>query len=265
MPRPRLVLVAAIAAVVLVAATAIVTIVVHAWRGAACEPAAPGTTRVAAVGDSITAWDGASAILDTTWVQTLPGDGVTFTGGWARAGARTSQMAGAVTGPLCADALVIMAGTNDIAWGDPMPQTLDDVRTIGRNARVPTVVVSAIAPITGLGSAAKALDAGLRDRAAENGWRYVDPWAPYRAADGGWKDADLTLDGVHPVPDVERAVGAALRRAVLDGVGGEGQATRPATRFTSSATMTVPKTYERSACTCPTRRYADAPRSVSET
>jgi len=215
----RVVLVAAFAVALVIAAAAIVAIVVSARRAPGCEPALPGTTRIAAVGDSITAWDPSSAILETTWVQALPGDGTTFAGGWARAGARTSDMAAAVTRPLCADALVIMGGTNDVASGDPSAATLDDIRAIATNAAVPIVIVSAIPPITSLGSQADALDAQLKELATEHGWDYVDPWAPFRAGDGGWKDPAMSTDGVHPTGAVERAAGATLREAVLDAVG----------------------------------------------
>lgn len=225
MARRGIVIGIAVAAAVAAAGTIIALVSVNGRAASAlpgptitCEPVQPGVSRVAVIGDSITAWVPGVTILPTTWVGSLGGDGIHFVGGWAVSGARTDQMAAAITEPLCADVLIVMGGTNDLGQGRDAAAALADVERIVDQARVPTVLISAIAPMGGPGPEAMAYNRGLAALATQHDWHYADPWTPYRAADGRWTHPDDALDGVHPNADVERTVGIALHAAVLAAV-----------------------------------------------
>lgn len=181
--------------------------------GVDCSQAPPGVVRVAAVGDSLTAWAPGDRYLETTWVDALPTEDIAFVGGWARSGARTAEMAEAVT-PYCAEVLVVLAGTNDLIRSDDHLATLANLETIVDRAEVSRVVLAAIPPIAGRETEAAAFDLELAALARSHGWTFVDPWTGFRADDGSWARRDFADDGVHPGPEVERAAADAIRDAV---------------------------------------------------
>ena len=196
---------------------------------------APGTAsaaplRVVVVGDSITEMDcpdfDAGVLGEGSWAWWATGRGVDVTGGWAHSGATTEDMLDGVAadGPMDADALVLMAGNNDLDLALPTEDVLDRLVQIAAAAAVPRVVLSAVAPEDGLGPETLALDADLARLAAREGWQYVDPMTEVRDEDGDYRDG-ATLDGVHPSGAAAAQIGVALHEALLhpSGVGPAGQ------------------------------------------
>ena len=80
----------------------------------------------AAVGDSISDADSpdfaAGDLGAASWATYVVDDGFAFAGGWAEWGATTAMMADSV-GPIEADVLVVLAGTNDVAFGIPFEES----------------------------------------------------------------------------------------------------------------------------------------------
>src|SRR4051794_36635513 len=102
-----------------------------ASSSAAVTPAGPLT--VVAVGDSVTDADSADFPAGVfgpgSWVSTADRDGVDVIGGWAIKGATTAAMAAGAQ-PSDADALVVMAGTNDVLQGIPWEQSAANIEAI---------------------------------------------------------------------------------------------------------------------------------------
>jgi lysophospholipase L1-like esterase len=178
---------------------------------------------VVAVGDSITEMDSpdfdAGQIGQGSWAWWAIGHGVAVLGGWAHAGATTDDMLEGVqnagVGDPHPDVLVLMGGNNDIDWGIPAEDTLDDLVQVAALVHARRVVLSAVAPEDGLGEQTLALDARLAALAQQHGWQYVDPMTGCRDADGDYEPG-TTLDGVHPTEQAAAAIGAALHEALAD-------------------------------------------------
>ncbi|GHE08015.1 SGNH/GDSL hydrolase family protein [Klenkia taihuensis] len=190
-------------------------------------PAAADPVAVVAVGDSITEMDSpdfdAGRIGRGSWAWWAVGHGVDVLGGWAHAGATTDDMLEGVenagVGDPHPDVLVLMGGNNDIDWGIPAEDTLDDLVQVAALVHAHRVVLSAVAPEDGLGEQTLALDARLATLAQQRGWLYVDPMTGCRDADGDYAPG-TTLDGVHPTEQAAAAIGAALHEALADPSGG---------------------------------------------
>jgi hypothetical protein len=180
--------------------------------------------RMGAVGDSITAFtDRAGNVTPWSWVRTAAIGDVVDAGGYRQYGDDTAQILAGTT-PLNADAVVVMAGTNDILDGsDPVPtsQTLANITAIVSKAGGRIHVLSALAPKDNAGAAATlTLNAALSELASRSGWVWVDPWTTLRDADGHWVTG-ATVDGVHPTAASGAVAGEAIRTAVLTAIGSE--------------------------------------------
>lgn len=208
-------------AAALVAAVAFSLAACTSATGGDSPPGAPtaGTVRLAAVGDSITQADGdvAAGVLGrASWLSTAATDGVVFAGGWARPGATTADVLAAV-GPVDADVLVVLAGTNDPGRGITPTGTADNLRGIVERVGVDDVVLSSVPPRDADPAVAVATNEALAGLAADEGWVFVDAAAGVRTGDRF--APGMTTDGLHPTEAGAAAIGTALRRAVLDAAG----------------------------------------------
>ncbi len=205
-----------------------VAVLVAVLVSTACTATDPGTTGAASeevalvvVGDSLTA--GSVALEDgevqgeRSWIPAAVGDPLALEGGWAVPGATTADMRGGVT-RVAGDVLVLMAGTNDLSAGRDWTASRDDLLSITRTLRIDEVVVSSIPPFAPRPEAAVAYNEQLQQLALEQGWTFVDPWAPF-SRDGAWAEG-ATADGVHPTQEVADEAGRTIRAAVLARVGG---------------------------------------------
>ncbi len=176
---------------------------------------APDGDRVAVVGDSITdvqSEDFSGGRIDPdSWVAEVLDEGRTFAGGWAVWGATTDQMARGVQ-PLDADVLLILAGTNDVAFGIPFAETAANLVAIADTVGAPRVVVSAIPPLDPLPEEVERFNSELRSFVRSEGWEWVDPMA--RIESDGQFRAGMSDDGIHPTARASRIIGRAIESAV---------------------------------------------------
>ena len=95
-------------------------------EASADRPDAATDVTFAAVGDSITVADSpdfmGGDLGDGSWATYVEGAGFGFAGGWAEWGATTGRMAEQVAS-YDADVLVVLAGTNDVAFGIPFAES----------------------------------------------------------------------------------------------------------------------------------------------
>jgi lysophospholipase L1-like esterase len=184
----------------------------------------PGALHVLAVGDSITEAD--SDDFDdadfgpSTWATFTNGDGVQVLGGWAHAGATTTDMlAGLIDGlPDAAatpapDVLVIMAGNNDVDASVPFQAVAENLVAIAAIVHAPRVVLSTIAPEDEVADEVSDFNTRLPDLAQREGWQLVDPMVGVGDGRGHYLPG-MSDDGVHPTADAARLIGAALHAAV---------------------------------------------------
>jgi lysophospholipase L1-like esterase len=163
---------------------------------------------VAAVGDSITAWNGSSPIAHT-WTLDLQGGPVIVdqSQGWAFGGKHLADMLAGLA-PVTDNYLVVMGGTNDVGprtlglnspWGTPLATMEAQLSAIVAKSSLPAnrIVICAIAPMNSEPAAPLAWNAAEQALAAANGWTFFDPWVGIRNADDTYPAA-LTLDGIHP-------------------------------------------------------------------
>jgi lysophospholipase L1-like esterase len=197
----------------------------------ASSAAAPGvavpvpsgtTTRVLAVGDSITEAD--SADFDDgdvgagSWAAYAGGEGVVVLGGWAHGGATSQDMVDGVTAdPTVSgarpDVLVLMAGNNDVDAGIPFAVTADNLVAIAGLVQADRVVLSSIAPEDEVADEVADFNARLPALAEREGWRLVDPMAGVSDGRGGYLPS-MSEDGVHPTASGARLIGSALHPAL---------------------------------------------------
>ncbi|BDZ65406.1 SGNH/GDSL hydrolase family protein [Agromyces mangrovi Wang et al. 2018] len=104
----------------------------------------------AAVGDSITdanSPDFAAGDLGSeSWATYVAAAGFAFAGGWAEWGATTERMAASVL-PVDADALVVLAGTNDVALDVPFDTSAANLDVIVGTVGISEVFVVSIPPL----------------------------------------------------------------------------------------------------------------------
>ncbi|MCO7221864.1 SGNH/GDSL hydrolase family protein, partial [Klenkia sp. PcliD-1-E] len=213
---------AVLAGVVLVAVAGCTAQVAPPTAARVSQASADPPLAVVAVGDSITEMDSpdfdAGRIGRASWAWWATGDGVAVLGGWAHAGATTDDMLEGVqnvgVGHPHPDVLVLMGGNNDIDWGIPTEDVLDDLVQVAALVHAPRVVLSAVAPEDGRGEETLALDARLVELARQHGWEYVDPMTGCRDADGGYRPG-TSPDGVHPTEQAAAHIGAVLHEALL--------------------------------------------------
>jgi lysophospholipase L1-like esterase len=185
--------------------------------GAGSPPSESSATRFAVVGDSITAGfapvEGTTVRDRSSWIPFADQDErLRFAGGYAVPGATTAVMRDGV-GPVDADVLVVMGGTNDVGTGVPWESTRANLVQIVSTAAVPVVVLSAIPPRDDAAEQVRQLNARLEALAAERGWHHVDPWAGM-SDEGSWV-AGTSDDGIHPVEQVVGLVGQRLAAALV--------------------------------------------------
>jgi lysophospholipase L1-like esterase len=173
----------------------------------------------AAVGDSITDADSpdfaAGDLGDASWTRYVVDDGFAFAGGWAEWGATTAMMAESV-GPVDADVLVVLAGTNDVAFGIPFEDSAANLDRIVEVVGIDDVVVVSIPPMDALPAGAEAYNDRLHELATDQGWRWVEASAGLRTADGRFADG-MSLDGLHPSVEGARVLGEAIASALREG------------------------------------------------
>jgi lysophospholipase L1-like esterase len=179
--------------------------------------ASAGVVTAVAVGDSVTAADSPdfdrASFGPRSWASTADGDGVDLTGGWAVPGAMTADMRDGV-GPLRADALVIMAGTNDVRrnvrWDESAAALDGIVRIVG----IDRVLVCSIVPLADDPAAAQAFNSRLRVLADKEGWEFADTAAVVRGDGGRWLPG-MSDDGIHPNAVGAARIGAAVHAALV--------------------------------------------------
>lgn len=185
-------------------------------RPSSAASAKDSTATVAVVGDSLatgTALDGTSTDPGS-WTEYLRPD-LTIIGGWHENGATSDEMAAGVQ-PVSVDALIIVAGTNDLITGIPASTTVTDVVKIASVVSAKTVVLGAVPPNTANQAAASALNATLEATAKSEGWVWVDPWKKDR--NGTDWAAGVSLDGIHASLSAYHHAGVALSRAAWKGI-----------------------------------------------
>ena len=190
-------------------------------RPAASESAtgtADGPT-FAAVGDSITDADSrdfaAGDIGAASWARYVVDAGHGFAGGWAEWGATTAQMAESATS-VDADTLVLLAGTNDVAFGVPFDETSANLERIVEAVGIEEVVVVSVPPMDAFPDGAVELNERLEELADDRGWRFVDASAGLRTDDGVFREG-MSLDGLHPSEDGARVLGEAIADELRNG------------------------------------------------
>ncbi|MFF2493494.1 SGNH/GDSL hydrolase family protein [Agromyces sp. NPDC058064] len=177
------------------------------------------TTSFAVVGDSITdanSPDLAGGELGSeSWVTSAVEAGLDFAGGWAEWGATTAFMADSVSA-YDADVLVVLAGTNDLAFGVPFDASAANLDRIVERVGIADVVVSSIPPADAFPAAAVEYNERLGALADDRGWRFVDASADLRTVDGRFADG-MSYDGLHPSEQGARALGEAIAAELLAG------------------------------------------------
>jgi len=173
----------------------------------------------AVVGDSIADADSpdfaAGDLGAGSWATYVVDDGFAFSGGWAEWGATTGMMADSV-GSIEADVLVILAGTNDVAFNIPFDESAANLDRIVDVVGIEDVVVVSIPPMDAFPAGADAYNEHLADLAGDRGWRFVDASAGLRTADGRFRDG-MSFDGLHPSVDGARMLGEAIAAGLREG------------------------------------------------
>ncbi|GGI44008.1 Lysophospholipase L1 [Agromyces flavus] len=202
--------------------------VVLAGCAPADEPARsdpPATNRptngptFAAVGDSITDADSgdfaAGDLGPASWARYVHDAGYGFAGGWAEWGATTARMAESATS-VDADALVLLAGTNDVAFGVPFAETSANLGRIVEQVGIDEVVIASVPPMDAFPEGADELNERLEELADDRGWRFVDASAGLRTDDGTFREG-MSFDGLHPSEQGARVLADAIADGLRDG------------------------------------------------
>lgn len=183
-------------------------------------PAGGVQVRFMVAGDSITA-AGSHTVPDghvgeASWINYVNTPGapptLAWTGGWALGGAQTGDMAAALRHG-SADALVILAGTNDLARHTTRGRTAANLIRITQIVQAPVVLLSSVPPRDNAVEATAEYNGFLRSLAAEHGWIFVDAAAGLRSEAGTFA-AGLSDDGVHPNVEGAKILGAAIGQAL---------------------------------------------------
>lgn len=172
----------------------------------------------AAVGDSITDADSpdfaAGEIGPASWASYVLEKGFGFAGGWAEWGETTARMAESVA-PFDGETLVLLAGTNDIAFGVPFSETAANLDRIVDTVGIEDVVVASIPPMDAFPDGPAEFNERLEELADDRGWRFVDAAAGLRADDGTFREG-MSNDGLHPSEQGARELGDAIAAALRD-------------------------------------------------
>lgn len=133
--------------------------------------------------------------------------------GWAKKGATSEDMLAQVT-PSDALTTVVMAGTNDLHKGWARSRTRDALIAIHDTTATTGFLLMAIPPRTGAEAETTSYNNSLHNLATAQGWGWFDPWAPVRAADGGWLYPRYTVDGIHATRGVYESAGHRISDAL---------------------------------------------------
>jgi acyl-CoA thioesterase I len=184
------------------AACALAGVLTAVLGSAACAGTAKGTSSVAALGDSITAryrLKYSYPDLIHEW-RGVPVDN------FGVSGDTTAQMRERLpallrTTPL-PQVVIVLGGTNDVARGMPVEDTLRNLQLIAQEIRAAGAQPVLVAPPPSGAfrlESIRAVRAGLNDYARREGIVLVDPWpAMEDPARPGWMRPELALDTLHP-------------------------------------------------------------------
>lgn len=199
---------------------------VGAPQGPKPTPLALGTlaqansTTFLVAGDSITAAGShtvaAGQVGEASWIHFVHPEGqpsdLTWVGGWAMGGAQTGDMTRALH-HASADALVIVAGTNDLAHRIGFAQIAANLQSLTKIVSTEVVLLSSVPPRDDEASQTAIYNEFLRQLAMEQGWLFVDAAAGLRTPAGTFK-AGLSDDGVHPTIAGAQILGHAIGEAL---------------------------------------------------
>lgn len=122
---------------------------------------------------------------------------VRLIGGWSKVGADTATMARSAAPVTGADALLIMAGTNDLPSNVSFDDSADNLEAIVSAVGLDKVIVAQIPPLIRHLDDVVEYNRQLVALAADRGWGSCDPWQRMREADGSW-NTEYYGDGTHP-------------------------------------------------------------------
>lgn len=184
------------------------------------EPGATGQDQaalpIAVVGDSITVGSNPTfapgEVSEDSWVSSAVGDSIELTGGWARWGATTAEMAEAA-GPVPAEVLVIMAGTNDLAMQVPTAEVAANLERIVAAVGAQQVLLCGVPPLDHAPEAVPPFNEFLEQVADQHGWAWVDASRDVRS--GNEYAPGMSTDGVHPTRAAAELLGAQVRAVLL--------------------------------------------------
>lgn len=146
-----------------------------------------------------------------SWTYYL-GEEVEVVGGWRRDGATSSTIAESIPHER-ADALAVMAGTNDVRQELPVETAVTNIERVVDAVTVEHVVIAAIPPEPNFADSVLEMNEALEALSDRHGWTWVDPWEAFRV-DGDWA-AHGTADGVHGTTQSYRHAASIITAALL--------------------------------------------------
>jgi hypothetical protein len=111
-----------------------------------------------------------------------------------------------------ADAVVILAGTNDLLEGVSWTTSRANLLAIVGITGVADVLISTIPPLDAMPGQRQDFNERLRLLVASQRWRLVDPWVAVDR-EGRWATG-ASRDGIHPTTEVTADVGLSIRAAL---------------------------------------------------
>jgi acyl-CoA thioesterase-1 len=195
------------------------------------DPTTPGDTsnpvRTGIVGDSNSNGHKGNLVTGIAegWAYIAQTNGfIEFAGGWANSGATSLRMAQYTPDLSTAEAIVIMAGTNNLTeentkgnGGELDPVIwLRDIKAIIAKAKNTNVLILAIPPFNVYAPQAKRANVLMANMAASNGWDFLDPWIPFRTSDGKWTEGAGQKDNIHAAKATYAAVGKSVETFLVN-------------------------------------------------
>lgn len=177
--------------------------------------------RLAVVGDSITSWNPPfKGVKGQSWVFTATSNRIPLVGGWAYPGATTARMEANLTAA-DTDVFLMLVGTNDLALpsigreGTPVADLFAAMDRMAAKMGARVTVVAAVPPWGHGYEISNLWNVQLREYAAARWFRFIDPWAGVRDANGAWLPGADRGDRVHPSPATATLAGQVIKRALL--------------------------------------------------
>lgn len=137
---------------------------------------------------------------------------LSWVGGWAMGGAQTGDMRAALH-HASADALVMVAGTNDLAHNRGFAEIASNLQAISAIVATDVVLLSSVPPRDDAAIQTAKYNDFLRELATARGWLFVDAAAGLRTPAGTFKPG-LSDDGVHPTIAGAQILGQAIGEAL---------------------------------------------------